>query len=99
MPSRVSFQRFLLDILSSSFRRFCLHVIHQLTIFNVPVVAYKASQSGKCVTKKGFHYRSRDQGPNHVATVLPVQFVSPQLVCIVDLQHKGEWMSFLTELT
>jgi len=27
-----------------------------------------------------------------------MQFVSPQFVCIVVLQHKGEWMSFLTEL-
>jgi len=30
--------------------------------------------------------------------LLPVQLVSPQFVCIVVLQHKGEWMSFLTEL-
>jgi len=33
-----------------------------------------------------------------VYRLLPVQFVSPQFVCIVVLQHKGEWMSFLMEL-
>jgi len=33
-----------------------------------------------------------------VSGLLPVQFVSPQFVCIVVLQHKGEWMSFLMEL-
>jgi len=33
-----------------------------------------------------------------VPGLLPVQFVSPQFVCIIVLQHKSEWMSFLTEL-
>jgi len=33
-----------------------------------------------------------------VSGLLPRQFVIPQFVCIVILQHKGEWMSFLTEL-
>ena len=33
-----------------------------------------------------------------VSGLLPVQFVSPQFVCIVFFQHKSEWMSFLTEL-
>jgi len=33
-----------------------------------------------------------------VSWLLPVQFVSPQFVCIVVLQHKSEWMGFLTEL-
>ena len=33
-----------------------------------------------------------------VSGLLPVQFVSPQFVCIVVLQHKGVWMSFLMEL-
>jgi len=30
--------------------------------------------------------------------LLPLQFVSPQFVCIVVMQHKSEWMDFLTEL-
>jgi len=30
--------------------------------------------------------------------LLPVQFVSPQFVCIVVLQRKSEWMSFLMKL-
>jgi len=34
-----------------------------------------------------------------VSGLLLVQFVSPQYVCIVGLQHKGEWMSFMTELS
>jgi len=33
-----------------------------------------------------------------VSGLVPVQFVSPQFVCIVVLQHKSGWMSFLTEL-
>jgi len=33
-----------------------------------------------------------------VSRLLPVQFVSPQFICIVVLQHKSEWMGFLTEL-
>jgi len=33
-----------------------------------------------------------------VSGLLPVPFVSLQFVCIVVLQHKGERMSFLTEL-
>jgi len=33
-----------------------------------------------------------------VSGQLPEQFVSPQFVCIVVLQHKSEWMSFLTKL-
>ena len=33
-----------------------------------------------------------------VSGLLPVQFVSPQFVCIVVLQHEGEWMSILTQL-
>jgi len=32
-----------------------------------------------------------------VSGLLPMQFVSPQFVC-VGLQHEGEWMGFLTEL-
>jgi len=34
-----------------------------------------------------------------VSGLLPVQFVSLQLVCIVVLQHKSERMGFLKELT
>jgi len=33
-----------------------------------------------------------------VSGLLPVQFVSPQYVCIIVLQHKGKWMSFFTDL-
>jgi len=33
-----------------------------------------------------------------VSGLLPVQFVSPQFVCIVVLQHKSEWLDFVTEL-
>jgi len=33
-----------------------------------------------------------------VSGLSPVQFVSPRFVCIVVVQHKSEWMSFLTEL-
>jgi len=38
------------------------------------------------------------ENENPVSRLLPVQFVSPQFVCIVVLQHKSEWMDFLTEL-
>jgi len=30
--------------------------------------------------------------------LLPVQSVRAQYICIDVLQHKGEWMSFLSEL-
>jgi len=30
--------------------------------------------------------------------LLPVQTVRAQYICIDVLQHKGEWMSFLSEL-
>jgi len=33
-----------------------------------------------------------------VSGLLPVQFVSPQFVCIVVLQCKSEWMGFFAEL-
>jgi len=35
---------------------------------------------------------------NPVSGLLPVLVVSPQFVCIAVLQHKSEWMDFLTEL-
>jgi len=40
----------------------------------------------------------QNENENPVSGLLPVQFVSPQSVCIVVLQHKSEWMDFLTEL-
>jgi len=40
----------------------------------------------------------KNENKKPVSGLLPVQLVSPQQVCIVVLQHKGEWMSFLTEL-
>jgi len=40
----------------------------------------------------------RNENEKPVSGLLPVQFVSPQFVCIVLLQHKSEWMGFLTEL-
>jgi len=35
----------------------------------------------------------QNENEKTVSGLLPVQFVSPQFVCIVVLQHKGEWMS------
>jgi len=40
----------------------------------------------------------QNENEKPVSGLLPVQFVSPQFVCIVVLQHEGEWMSFLTQL-
>jgi len=40
----------------------------------------------------------QNENENPVSELLVVQFVSPQFVCIVVLQHEGEWMGFLTEL-
>ena len=40
----------------------------------------------------------QNENEKPVLGLLPVQFVSPQFVCIVVLQHKSEWMGFLTEL-
>jgi len=40
----------------------------------------------------------QNENEKTVSGLLPVRFVSPQYVYIVVLQHKGEWMSFLTEL-
>jgi len=33
-----------------------------------------------------------------VSGLLSVRFVSPPFGCIVVLQHKGDWMTFFTEL-
>jgi len=41
----------------------------------------------------------KNENEKQVSGLLPVQFVSPQYVCIVGLQHKGEWMSFSMELS
>ena len=38
------------------------------------------------------------QNKNEVSGLLPVRFVSPPFGCIVVLQHRGEWMTFFTEL-
>jgi len=40
----------------------------------------------------------QNESEKTVSGLLPVEFVCPQFVCIVDLQHKSEWMGFLTEL-
>ena len=40
----------------------------------------------------------QNENEKPVSELLPVQFVSPQYVHIVVLQHKSEWMGFLTEL-
>ena len=42
--------------------------------------------------------RLQSENEKTVSGLLPVQFVSPQFVCIVVLQHKDAWMSFLAEL-
>jgi len=34
----------------------------------------------------------QNENENLISRQLPVQFASPQYVCIVVLQHKGEWM-------
>jgi len=41
----------------------------------------------------------QNENEKPVSGLLPVRFVSSQFVCMVVLQHKGEWrMTFLTEL-
>jgi len=40
----------------------------------------------------------QNENEKQVSGLLPVQFVSPQFVCIVVVQHKSEWIGFLTEL-
>jgi len=40
----------------------------------------------------------RNENEKPVSGLLPVQFVSPQFVCMVVLQHKREWVSVLMEL-
>jgi len=54
-------------------------------------------QCGKLITDSIFT-SLQNENENPVSGLLPVQFVSPQFVCIVVLQHKSEWMDFLTEL-
>jgi len=54
-------------------------------------------QYGKVVTDSDFA-SLRNENEKLVSGLLPVQFVSPQFVCFVVLQHEGEWMSFLTQL-
>ena len=53
-------------------------------------------QCGKLITQDFTSLRNETEKP--VSGLLPVQFVSPQFVCIVVLQHKSEWMGFLTVL-
>ena len=48
------------------------------------------------VTQDFTNLQNENEKP--VSGLLPVRFVSPQFVCIVVLQHEGEWMSLLTEL-
>jgi len=40
----------------------------------------------------------QNENEKTVSGLLSVQFVSPQFICIAVLQHKSEWMGFLTEL-
>jgi len=40
----------------------------------------------------------QNENEKTVSGLLPMQFVSPQFVCIEVLQRKSEWMGFLTEL-
>jgi len=40
----------------------------------------------------------QNENEKPISWLLPVQFMSPQSVCIVVSQHKDEWMSFLMEL-
>jgi len=40
----------------------------------------------------------QNENEKPVSGLLPVQFVNSQFVWIVVLQHKSEWMDFLTEL-
>ena len=54
-------------------------------------------QYGKLITDSRC-YKPQNENEKPVSGLLPVQFVSPQFVCIAVLQHKGEWMSYLTEL-
>jgi len=53
-------------------------------------------QYGKLITDSFTSLQNENEKP--VSGLLPVPFVSPQNVYIVILQHKGEWMSILTEL-
>jgi len=57
-------------------------------------------QCGKRITDSRFYELTSLQNENEkpVSGLLPVQFVCRQFVCIVVLQHKSEWMGFLTEL-
>jgi len=41
----------------------------------------------------------QNENEKTVSGLLPVLFVRQQYVNIAGLQHKGEWMSFLTELS
>jgi len=54
-------------------------------------------QYGKLITDSRC-YKPPKWKRKTVSGLLPVQFVSPQFVCIAVLQRKSEWMSFLTEL-
>jgi len=53
-------------------------------------------QYGKLITDSRFYKFPKTE--KTVSGLLPVQFVSAQFVCIVVLQHKSEWMGFLTKL-
>jgi len=54
-------------------------------------------QCGKLINDSRF-LNLQNENEKPVSGLLPVQFVSPQFVCIVVLQHKSEWVGFLAEL-
>ena len=47
---------------------------------------------------KTYNWRKILEAEKWVSGLLPMEAVSPQYVFIVVLQHKGEWVSFLSEL-
>jgi len=49
-------------------------------------------QYGKLITDSRFT-SLQNENEKPVSGLLPVQFVSPQFVCIVGLQHKSGWVS------
>jgi len=55
-------------------------------------------QYGKLITDSRFYKPPKNENEQTVSGLLSVQFVSPQFGCIVVLQHKSEWMGFLSEL-
>ena len=55
-------------------------------------------QCGKVIMLTQYFTSLQNENEKTVSGLLPAPFVSPQFVCIVVLQHKNEWMGFLTEI-